>query len=497
MRQRFARTLGALAAVSLLALGCSPVVVWYGHSPDRRRRVEVLESLAGQSVRLDDSEGADFRGVAVETVTFSADGARLAYAAESELGWHLVVDGRPSRAWDGIGEVAFSPDGGSIAYAAANRAGWRIVLDGVPGPTFDAVLADTLSFSRSSTHLAYAAQARDGVVAVLDGRAGGRHDGIARLGFAGPDGPLAYVARNEAHSFVVVDGVAGEPFDAIGEVAFAAGHVAYTALREPSWVAVVDRAIQPAFERVDALRLAADGRHFAYVARRGHEQLVVHDGVPEGPYRFVDRGSLRFAPDGRLAYAASPAHAGAPEAAARHAEMQMWLDGAAGPSFERLGPPVFAAEGRRWGYVGERSARAFVVIDGQPSSPHRWANDLSFSADGAHFAYLARQARHPIVVHDGRHTAVPDAVDGSLVLDRSGRHWAALAAIRSAGLLYLVVDGRPRHPFDMGELVAALSLAPPEELMTGRLDAAFVRGWVAAELELALAERRERAPDDP
>jgi hypothetical protein len=470
-----------LVVLGVATLGCSPTVVWYGHSPDRRHEVEIVESASSQRIRVDGEEGEPFRGIAPEALAYSPDGTRLAYAAEDATGWHLVVDGVPGPAHAGIGQVTFSPNGKSIAYVALDRDRWRAFRDQVPGRAFPAVLEDTLRFSADGAHLAYVARTQKGVSAVLDEHVGPSYDGT-----------LGYVARRGQRSRLVLDGAEGLEVDAIGEVVFANGHSAYAALREPAWVAVVDGVVGQPYDRVDALRLTLDGQHVAYVARRGRQQLVVHDGVESAPYPLVEQRTLTFAPDGRLAYVASPPAPADPAEARPPGGMHLVLDGSPGPAFDEIEPPVFAPRGRRWGYLAKRAGKAFVIVDGRESVPYRWASDLTFSQDGARHAYLARQGRAGMVVRDDSRTALPPLVRGSLVLDATGRHFACVVAVRSVRQFYLVVDGLPRRVFDLGELAAALALLPAEKQLTGRIDAALIRRWVRAELELEL-ERNERA----
>jgi hypothetical protein len=480
------RAPAVLAVLAIEALGCSPTVVWYGHSPDRRHEVEIVESLSSQSVRLDGEQGEAFLGIAPEALLFSPDGKRLAYAAQDAEGWHLVVNGASGPGHEGIGDVAFSPDGKSMAYVALDRDRWQVFRNGEADPAFAALLEGTLRFSADGVHLAYVARTTGGVSAVLDGRVGPSYDGIANLAFAAPDGELGYVARRGQHSRLVLDGIEGPAFDAIGEVVFASGHSAYGALQEPGWVAVLDGVVQQTYDRVDAFRLTSDGRHWAYVARREQRHYVVRDGIESEPYAQVDQRTLGFAPDGRLAYAAISLGPADPSGARTAAGLRMVLDGSPGASFDALEPPVFAPRGKRWGYVGKRAGQAFVVLDGRESVPYRWASDLTFSQDGTQHAYLARQARAGMVVRNDSRTALPPLVRGSLVLDDTGRHFACVVAVRSVRQFYLVVDGLPLRVFDLGELAAALALLPADQQLTGRIDAALIRRWVRAELELEL-----------
>ena len=99
---------------------CGPLVVWHGHSPDRRHRILLLERGDTQFVRLGEREGPRFDGIATPTITFSPDNHRLAYAARQEDVWFVVLDDSVGAYFDGIGPVVFSPDSRHLAYAAAH-----------------------------------------------------------------------------------------------------------------------------------------------------------------------------------------------------------------------------------------------------------------------------------------------------------------------------------------------------------------------------------------
>lgn len=483
-------------------VACRPAVAWYGHSPDRRQRVSVVEAYGQQRLVLGDEVQQPFRGIALEAIVFSRNGRHLAYAAQSDEGWHVVRDGSRGMAHDGVGAIVFSRDGRHLAYAARDANRWRVMRDGAAGPAVRGILQGTLQFSEDGTHLAYVAETADGVAAMLDHRAGRSYDGIAELSFLPGAAELAFVARRSSHSMLVRASREGPPCDGIGDLAITASRVAYAALQEPHWLAVVDGVRGPPYERVEALVFSPDGRHLAYVARRDGRAHVVRDGVESSAYRRVDPRTLGFSRRGQLLYAAEPlplatttgpgagatdGHRRSPRGTA--SAWHLFVDGVPGKAYDRIEPPRLAVRGPHWGTIARRDDRFFVVIDGRESIPYRAASDLVLSADGRRYAYLARRGRHDVVAWGTERIAVPAAVRGTLVLDRSGQHWACLVALRSARKLYVTVDGRPRRPFDLEELTAELAR---RRRTGGNLDhhaASLLRRWVAAELELALSDR--------
>jgi Tol biopolymer transport system component len=145
-------------------------------------------------------------------IAFSADGARVAYAARRAGKWHVVVDGQAGPGWDDVlrGSLAFSPDGRRIAYAGARDQRWYAVVDGVAGAGYNAV--GGLVFSPDSQRFAYWA-ARGWpwrVIVIADGAEGKECSLIDGLLAFSPDSKhLAYVARDIGadRDAVVVDGV--------------------------------------------------------------------------------------------------------------------------------------------------------------------------------------------------------------------------------------------------------------------------------------------------
>ena len=281
---------------------------------------------------------------------------------------------------------------------------------------------------------------------------------------------------------MVIDGREGRPYDGVGELVVTPFRHAYAALREPHWMAVVDGAEEGGYERVDGLRMSAQG-NVAYVARRRDDHWVVHDGTASAHYAHVEPSSLRFAPDGQLSFVART-HQG---------QTHMVINGALGPAFDAVTPAVFAARGQRWGYIATRGRHAIVVVDGKASIPYGWARELVFSPDGERHAYFARRGPFEMVAASNRRHALERVVVGTLVFDESGQHWACVAGIRRLRRFFLVIDGAATKRFDIGEVVAASARIAPHKRAAHALDVGLVRRWVAAELALEL--RRRRSPE--
>ena len=58
--------------LTLFTCGCSKeYLVWYGHSPDRLQRVEVVEKDKRQQIKVGSILSQPYLGVALETIVFS------------------------------------------------------------------------------------------------------------------------------------------------------------------------------------------------------------------------------------------------------------------------------------------------------------------------------------------------------------------------------------------------------------------------------------------
>lgn len=471
-----ALALGAVLA-GLSGAACAPSVVWFGKSPDRRHQASIIERAGEQRLRVDGRDGPIYDGIAVEALEWSPDGRRLAYAAQRGERWLVVRDGVEGPEYDGIGEVAWSAGGDHLAYAAQRGRSWHVVFDGREGPAFDDLLAGSLRPSPTGGRVAYAAQRRDGVFVVDDDRLLGPFNGVGRLAWTSADtSPRAlFVARRGERARLVVGGVELAEHDAILEVALSprGGRFAYIAVSGPTSFVVDGDASHPAYDRVTELVFSPDGRHLAYIARRSEaDERVVIDGAAGVRFDRIQPGSLVFSPNSeRFAYV------GLREGAA-HAV----LDGIEGPPFRRIEAPVFGGRGERFGYVARRKGRSIVVLDGRESGAYAWAGNLAWSPDGKRVAYLAHRNKQPMVAHDHLRSAFDFVIDGSLVWSRDGASWACIVGVSSVKRLYIAVDGVPRVPVDLEEIMAAL-MKPPPHARSQAVRPAMLRAWVLAELE--------------
>ncbi len=133
--------------------------------------------------------------------------------------WVLVVDGKPGKPYDSIGQILFSPDGRSLAYKVRAAGTQMVVRNGREGRIFDRVGDGTLVFSPNSQRLAYVAKAGRNSCVVVDEKRRHRYDLVGYLTFTPDNRAPVYVAMNSKKAFTVVnEAEAARQYDGIWNV---------------------------------------------------------------------------------------------------------------------------------------------------------------------------------------------------------------------------------------------------------------------------------------
>ena len=423
------RSLSPLLAV--LCFGCSRhYLVSYGHSPDRLRRFEVVEQAGRQHVVVDSSVSEPYHGVALTTIAFSSDSRHFAYAAETDSGWTVVVDGFPGRLWTGVGGVLFGP-GGRLAYIASDSSDWRVVVDGRVGEPHEAVMRGSLTFSPDGSRVAYVAARGDRSRVIVDGTGEPWYDGIRMLRF-GPDGHLGYVGRRKTDFLVVLDGQTFGPFEAVAD---------YT--------------------------IGPSGRLGMVVRRNGGWRALV-DGTESEP--FDNLGSIRFFGTGQFAYAAE-----------RDGRWFVVRNGRRGTSYDRV--QKLTAGGESLFYQADVGDHALVLTDSTEGPLLEQVGHLNVGPGGNHVWYLGRPVGGVVsVFRDGEVVSVaPEAVLGTLAVSGDGEHWAYLVLPGGQEGAIAAMDDGMRVPLDLEELMGRI-ITGEELTVEGYED--MMRAWVKAELEV-------------
>ncbi|HSK46171.1 MAG TPA: hypothetical protein VLA83_20035, partial [Candidatus Binatia bacterium] len=253
----------------------------------------------------DGKDGAEFEKLASGAV-FDPSGTHYAWMAMRHGKWITLKDGKEL---GGELEGYYRPQwfNGHVVVAGQNNGKWHWLIDGEPGPGFDVISQFTSTpdgkhyaysgSSGASGHQVSGSIVVDGkIVASYSGAqlrggwlaAEGLKEGVRRLhpavhGVSDPvlseDGAVFYAARRGEKDFAVfANGVAGPAFeDIVSPVAVTADgrHFAYVAKRGDSFIEIRDHKTGPSFPSkatlslVPWIRLSRDGAHLAYEIDRG------------------------------------------------------------------------------------------------------------------------------------------------------------------------------------------------------------------------------------
>lgn len=140
---------------------------------------------------------------------------------------------------------------------------------------------------------------------------------------------------------------------------------------------------------VSTFTFSADGKQWAYAARRGKAWEIRSSMGTSGAWDGI--GELRFSPQGdRLAFSAE-----------RQGSWHAVVDFQAGPGFQELlqGAFLFSADGRRFAYAGLRAGKARVVVNRDLGPEFDGVASLTWDSAG-HPLYAARRGDSASLVRD-------------------------------------------------------------------------------------------------
>ncbi len=405
----------------------------------------------------------------------SPDGAHFAIWGGERKKTHVILDGKPGPVFAEVSIPVFSPDGTRLAYVAeAEKEGSFIVADGQKGQKYDCIALGSDSrrpdwpkclFSPDGKHLAYAAARGVKWMAVLDGKEGREYDSVDSLVFSEDGNHLAYRAGargewNRWEHFIVRDGKEGQRYEqrlrgiTVGDPVFNADgtHLAYTLVQEDMetekirYHLILDEKAVASDDNMDDVRLSPDGKQFAYLKQEGGRDGRVHIVGNVLGIRTYDRirKEPRYTANGGLTYVAERAR-----------KLEAVIDGKAveiGAKF------VLAPDGSRLAYLAEKEGKRIMVVDGKPGPAFEniyWESwsPPSFSRDGKHFAYGARnQYRFYMVVDDKVSRPYTLWHIYGMNFSRDGSQFAFIAAkhddcSRSVGMV-VIVNGEEGPPYE-------------------------------------------------
>jgi hypothetical protein len=292
-------------------------------------------------------------------------------------------------------------------------------------------------------HAAIVGSVGSRMAAFLDGKPGALYDSIPDVTpVLSADGHhYAYTALRGTDKLIVVDGKEYGPYDSVPHGAY------YTGPKVNPYPGSVDLADYNTTPRQNLL-FSPDGEHFAFIARKAGQTIVVEDGKQIGEFNsssgisgdLVD--SLLFSKQGdHLVFVLHDQ---------RKQTSTVYLDGVAGPTFYAIKSPWFSEDGHHLLYDAEPAlGKHAIVKDGVPGQSFDFIDDsemdhIATSPDASHLVYNAGDKQSIFAVIDGHAN-----VDGrGFWMSPEGSH---VAYIRYPGFQrgrggvgqMLVMDGKP------------------------------------------------------
>jgi hypothetical protein len=251
---------------------------------------------------VDGDEGEPFDRIVHGSVIFSPDSRRVAYAAERQGEFLIVVDSKEGQRFRDIYHPVFSPSSRHVAYVGGRVGSRSAVIDGeIVSAKYPDVGGGTgVVFSPNEGRMAYAAVAGpDTEFMVIDGKEDTPYQHVGKLFFSPDSCRMLYTAHRAGQSFVVVDRVPGKTYDQIGypEHPFSpdSQRVAYLAVRNGKHFVVLDGKEEGPYDTVLWLSFSPDSRRVAYRARRASKEFTVVDGREGKLYDCIF--TLNFSPN--------------------------------------------------------------------------------------------------------------------------------------------------------------------------------------------------------
>jgi hypothetical protein len=363
-------------------------------------------------------------------------------------------------------DVCVSDDG--LHYAAVMPSGSRQVVshDGKPGPQFDEIGSwggPAIVLPKNGAHVAYIARRGSQRFIVVDGKeipvelSGGQNMHYLRaevrdqIKFS-PDGKHFFYAPNST-DFVhlVLEGNENPDFESIESPVFSeeGGHYAYVATKDGQKVLVVDGKVEtPLDQEIFRLQFSRDGKHYAYGRRSGEKAVVVLDGKPQQEYHDIAWETIYLSPTGRLCYQATKDDGDA------GSKSVVIVDGKESPTSEISEKLLFSPDGKHFAYITTSSDGTSVVVDGKVGRPYDTIRNLQFSPDGSRVAYTARTPSGEFAVADEEESEAFHSVS-NITFSENGKRFAYVGSTDKGAVI--VVDGKPGKTYREFE---SLALSP-------------------------------------
>ncbi|MBC8147837.1 MAG: hypothetical protein H8E98_07640, partial [Bacteroidetes bacterium] len=146
----------------------------------------------------------------VAFLVFSPNSNFLAFSAQDNEKFFIVINGKEGDKYDNIGNPIFSPNSEQLAYGAGLKNKYFVVNNGKHEKEFDKVIQGSISYSPGSKHLTYVAEIEEKQYVIVDGEKGKLYNsiiaGVPIPGlFHGEIIKISFDAHNRFHYLAYMD----------------------------------------------------------------------------------------------------------------------------------------------------------------------------------------------------------------------------------------------------------------------------------------------------
>jgi len=245
-------------------------------------------------------------------MNFSPDGSKLAFTAERKNRFYVVVDGNEMGPFNTLlsDTVVFSQNNKRYAFAAGymprpDKEDFFIVLDGEQGPKFDVISMEPPRFSPNGDRFIYIVRHKGKRFAILDGREGPKFEETGGGPFFSHDGSIVlYKGLRDDSGYVVVNDSVFGGYYGLDDPVISPNSldIAYAGYKDSSSTRQVFINHQPMkiYYASKDPTFSPDGSRFAFWASDGKDQFAVVDSVEDE--HFDNISDVRFSPDGNHYY---------------------------------------------------------------------------------------------------------------------------------------------------------------------------------------------------
>ena len=225
-------------------------------------------------------------------------------------------------------------------------------------------------------------------------------------------------------------------------------HIAYSYYFGTNVTAWLDGVQLGSYDDAGNFVFSPDGRHLAYICRRGWDYSLVRDCQEGAKYTDIGKGCVFFSGDSQhLAYLAR-----------RGSKWIAVHDTKEGKGYDRIGKAVVLShDGSRLAYPVIEKKEDFTVVDGEEGVRCDGLGSFHFSPDGKHYGYVVPLREKWLVVLDGKAEQYSEVLSNGVIFSRDSKK-SIYAAAEEAGRFRVYLNGAKSKEFEsIGTSLLAIS----------------------------------------